>query len=219
MTHPDHVVPLEQRPSILRVEPLYGLTAGLTQRPLQKAIAAALERAPALAEWQDPAFLARNRWAGWKAVAGARARAGGREPISRRRSRRARGSPSTSCWPTSSRSRWSATTTARLAAASTLGDGRLRRSALAALPFALTDSQTARDRGDRGRHGQAGAHAAAAAGRRRQRQDRGRPARHADRGRGGRAGGADGADRAPGPPAPRDHRAACRGRRRARWRC
>ena len=41
MTHPDHVVPLAEREGILRVEPLYGLTAGLTQRPVQKAIAAA----------------------------------------------------------------------------------------------------------------------------------------------------------------------------------
>ncbi|MBV8188023.1 MAG: ATP-dependent DNA helicase RecG [Alphaproteobacteria bacterium] len=66
MTHPDHVVPLEQRGSILRVEPMYGLTAGLTQRPLQKAIAAAMERAPDLGEWQDPAFVIRQRWASWK---------------------------------------------------------------------------------------------------------------------------------------------------------
>src|SRR5258708_4608749 len=53
MTHPDHVVPLAERESILRVEPVYGLTAGLTQRPLQKAIAAAVDRAPELAEWHD----------------------------------------------------------------------------------------------------------------------------------------------------------------------
>ena len=66
MTHPDHVVPLDQRDSILRVEPVYGLTTGLTQRPMQKAIAAAVERAPALTEWQDAAYLARNRWADWK---------------------------------------------------------------------------------------------------------------------------------------------------------
>src|SRR5262249_27095293 len=63
MTHPDHVVPIDQRESIRRVEPVYGLTAGLTQRPIQKAIAAAVERAPALPEWQDPAFLTRNHWA------------------------------------------------------------------------------------------------------------------------------------------------------------
>src|SRR5262249_44136618 len=56
MPPPDHVVPIDQREAILRVEPVYGLTAGLTQRPIQKAIAAAVERAPELPEWQDPAF-------------------------------------------------------------------------------------------------------------------------------------------------------------------
>jgi len=67
MTHPDHVVPLDQRESILRVEPLYGLTAGLTQRPLQKAIAAAVaERAPVLDEWQDAAYLRQQKWSDWK---------------------------------------------------------------------------------------------------------------------------------------------------------
>src|SRR6185503_15273418 len=67
MTHPDHVVPIEERESILRVEPVYGLTTGLTQRPLQKAIAGAVERAPELPEWQDAAFLTKQKWPGWKA--------------------------------------------------------------------------------------------------------------------------------------------------------
>src|SRR5215218_611201 len=79
ITHPDHVVPLDQRDSILRVEPVYGLTAGLTQRPVQKAIAAGVERAPALPEWQDAAYLARNRWADWKSSL-ARAHAPDDEP-------------------------------------------------------------------------------------------------------------------------------------------
>jgi len=66
MTHPDHVVPLEQRDQVLRVEPVYSLTAGLTQRPLQKAIAAAVERAPDLPEWQDAAFVRRHGWDDWR---------------------------------------------------------------------------------------------------------------------------------------------------------
>src|SRR6478752_6661715 len=68
MTHPDHVVPVEELESILRVEPVYGLTAGLTQRPLQKAITAAVERAPELPEWQDAAYLKKQKWSGWKAA-------------------------------------------------------------------------------------------------------------------------------------------------------
>ena len=86
MTHPDHVVPLDQRESILRVEPVYGLTAGLTQRPVQKAIAAGLERAPAMPEWQDTAWVVRNRWSDWKtAIATAHAPAPVRAPSARRR--------------------------------------------------------------------------------------------------------------------------------------
>ena len=100
MTHPDHVVPLDERDSILRVEPVYGLTGGLTQRPLQKAIAAAVERAPELAEWQDAAWLKRQKWSDWKsslahgACAGRRSRplAGASGPRAARL-RRAAGKP------------------------------------------------------------------------------------------------------------------------------
>src|SRR5258708_39811466 len=51
MTLPDHVVPLAEREAILRVEPVYGLTGGLTPRPLQKAVAAAADRPPGLDQW------------------------------------------------------------------------------------------------------------------------------------------------------------------------
>ena len=90
MTHPDHVVPLDQRESILRVEPVYGLTAGLTQRPVQKAIAAGIERAPAMPEWQDAAWLARSKWSDWKtALATAHAPTSSEElaPLNRRAAR------------------------------------------------------------------------------------------------------------------------------------
>ncbi|GAB5467984.1 MAG: ATP-dependent DNA helicase RecG [Rhodospirillales bacterium] len=61
ITHPDHVLPLEEADSLPAVEPVYPLTAGLTPKTLAKAIAAALERVPdSLPEWQDPAILARD---------------------------------------------------------------------------------------------------------------------------------------------------------------
>ncbi len=63
ITHPDHVVPLEELDKVSGIEPVYGLTAGLTPRMLAKPLAAALARAPDLAEWLDPALLARERWA------------------------------------------------------------------------------------------------------------------------------------------------------------
>jgi ATP-dependent DNA helicase RecG len=140
MTHPDHVVPLDQRDSILRVEPVYGLTTGLTQKPVQKAIAAAVERAPALPEWQDAAYLARQRWDGWKgALAQAHAPTGPDDLLPQH--------------PARARLGFDELLASQLAIAlvrhhnrslagrATKGDGRLQDRAIASLPFQLTASQ------------------------------------------------------------------------------
>ena len=65
MTHPDHIVAVSDAASVLRVEPVYPLTAGLSPKVLEKAIRAALERAPDLAEWQDNAYHQRHNWPSW----------------------------------------------------------------------------------------------------------------------------------------------------------
>lgn len=140
MTHPDHVVPLDQRESVLRVEPVYGLTAGLTQKPVQKAIDAAVERAPELPEWQDAAFGKKQKWDGWKeALAKAHAPAADIDL-----------SPAT---PARARLAFDELLASQLAIAlvrhhnrtlaghATTGDGRLRKAVLASLPFELTTSQ------------------------------------------------------------------------------
>ena len=142
MTHPDHVVPLEERDQILRVEPVYGLTGGLTQKPLQKSIAAAVERAPELPEWQDAAWLARQKWTGWKAAL-ARAHAPAeQEDLS-------------PLHPARARLAFDELLASQLAVALvrhhnravaghiTKGDGSLQKRALASLPFELTASQKA----------------------------------------------------------------------------
>ena len=141
MTHPDHVVPLDERPSILRVEPVYGLTAGLTQKPVQKATAAAVERAPALSEWQDAAYHRKQGWSDWK-TAVARAHAP-EEP-----------GDLSPAHPTRARLAFDELLASQLAIAlvrhhnrtlaghATKGDGRLRLAALASLGFELTASQT-----------------------------------------------------------------------------
>ena len=140
MTHPDHVVPLEQREQILRVEPVYGLTAGLTQRPMQKAVAAAVERAPQLPEWQDAAYLKRNGWPSWRdALARAHAPAE-EEDLSPAHPARARLAFDELL------ARQLAIALVRhhnrtIAGRITQGDGRLRAKALASLPFELTGSQ------------------------------------------------------------------------------
>jgi len=66
MTHPDHVVPLGERESVMRVEPVYGLTAGLAPKTFMRAIHYAVDNAPELAEWADPSLLKRENWPAWK---------------------------------------------------------------------------------------------------------------------------------------------------------
>ncbi len=62
MPHPDHVVPAEQEAALPRIEPVWKLTAGLWPRQVARAMAQALERLPALPEWQDASLLRRERW-------------------------------------------------------------------------------------------------------------------------------------------------------------
>ncbi len=68
MVHPDHIVPLEDADEIPAFEPVYPLTAGVTQKTMAKAVASALERAPKLAEWIDPAQKAKAGWPDWRAA-------------------------------------------------------------------------------------------------------------------------------------------------------
>ncbi|MGZ8416917.1 MAG: ATP-dependent DNA helicase RecG [Methyloceanibacter sp.] len=63
MPHPDHVANIESGTSALPLhEPVYPLTAGLTNTTLRKAIAQALAHLPALPEWADAAFVGKNAW-------------------------------------------------------------------------------------------------------------------------------------------------------------
>lgn len=62
MPHPDIIVPLDQRDEAQTVEPVYPLTAGLTNKTVSKAVQAALEKLPTLAEWIDPALVKREAW-------------------------------------------------------------------------------------------------------------------------------------------------------------
>lgn len=66
IAHPDRIGTVEELDALKAVEPVYPLTAGLTARPLQRAVRAALDKAPDLPEWLEPRFLSRRRWPGWK---------------------------------------------------------------------------------------------------------------------------------------------------------
>lgn len=65
MVHPDHVLPVAEAGEIPDYEPVYHLTQGVSQKAMYKAVQAALNRAPDLAEWIDPAYLAAQGWPGW----------------------------------------------------------------------------------------------------------------------------------------------------------
>jgi ATP-dependent DNA helicase RecG len=65
IVHPDYIASLDKADEIPEVETVYPLTAGLPPRTMRRIVLAALERAPELAEWQDPAFLKRNGWLSW----------------------------------------------------------------------------------------------------------------------------------------------------------
>lgn len=66
MSHPDYIVPASRLDDVPPVQPVYGLTAGLTAKPVLKAIHAAMDLAPDLPEWVDPAFLQQNNWQAWR---------------------------------------------------------------------------------------------------------------------------------------------------------
>ncbi len=68
MVHPDHVLREDEAASLPAWEPVYPLAGGLTQRAVQRAVAAAVARAPELPEWIDPHLLAREGWPGWRAA-------------------------------------------------------------------------------------------------------------------------------------------------------
>lgn len=65
IVHPEVFKPAEAD-EIAMVEPVYPATQGLTSRNIRKLVLQALDHAPELAEWQDPAWLAKQKWTGWR---------------------------------------------------------------------------------------------------------------------------------------------------------
>jgi ATP-dependent DNA helicase RecG len=65
MPHPDYIVKPEDRDEIEPYEPVYGLTAGVYQKTIRKAILGAFKILPHLPEWLDPAHKAKYGWGDW----------------------------------------------------------------------------------------------------------------------------------------------------------
>ena len=207
MPHPDHVVAVDDTKGgtakLPLLEPIYPLTAGLTNTSLRKSLAEALTRLPALPEWIDKAWREQNAWpsfadalcrmhapesaADLETAAPARMRLAYDELLAnqlalaviRQRLRRSAGRPLTS-------------------------PGKIRQAILSKLPFKLTGAQArvlaeidtdlaSPYRMLRLLQGDVGSGKTVVA-----------TARHGDRGRGWSPGGVHGADRAPGAPAPQD---------------
>ena len=68
MVHPDHILEPHETADIPDFEPVYPLTAGITQKMMGKAVASALTRVPGLPEWIDPAQKAQAGWPDWQAA-------------------------------------------------------------------------------------------------------------------------------------------------------
>lgn len=66
MMHPD-IASLEERATLETVEPIYPLTAGVTNKVLNKAHKSARDSIPILAEWLDPKHKEREKWQTWDA--------------------------------------------------------------------------------------------------------------------------------------------------------
>jgi ATP-dependent DNA helicase RecG len=142
MTHPDHIGTLEELARLQAVEPVYPLTAGLTAKPLAKAIRDAIERAPDLAEWIEPGFREAKGWASWREslrAAHAPTSEADLSPETLARSRLAYDELLANQLALAlirMRQR-------KLPGRPILGDGRLSSPVMASLPFTLTSSQTA----------------------------------------------------------------------------
>ncbi len=141
MVHPDHVVPVETAHEIPAFEPVYPLTAGVTQRVMAKAAQAALTRLPDLPEWIDPVQKAQAGWPDWAgAVRAAHAPKAAQDlsPTTPARERLAYDE-------LMAHQMTLALARAKLRRArgrATVGTGALQAKVLEALPYALTGAQT-----------------------------------------------------------------------------
>jgi ATP-dependent DNA helicase RecG len=62
MVHPDRIVTEHDFAQLPLIEPSYPLTEGLTLNQVGKAMRVALSRVPQIAEWQEPSWIARERF-------------------------------------------------------------------------------------------------------------------------------------------------------------
>ena len=66
ITHPDYLIPGERIDEIPAFETIYPASAGLPSRTVRRLVINAIERAPELPDWLDPAFKTRERFPAWR---------------------------------------------------------------------------------------------------------------------------------------------------------
>lgn len=66
MINPSLINSLDYYQKLPKFEPVYPLTAGLSQKNLQKFIQSVLSYIPEIPEWIDPSFLLKKQWPSWK---------------------------------------------------------------------------------------------------------------------------------------------------------
>jgi ATP-dependent DNA helicase RecG len=140
MVHPDRVVDEKGLAALPMVEPVYPLTEGLYLNQVRRATDAACGKIPALPEWQDAAWLARNRYPSFRDAMLTLHRP--QEPTDI--------APQGPAWTRLAYDELLASQIAltlvrahlrRQSGRGSAGDGRLRKDIIAALPYSLTLSQ------------------------------------------------------------------------------
>ena len=141
MVHPDHILRPEEAGDLPAFEPVYPLTAGVTQKQVAKAAASALARLPDLAEWIDPGQKAREGWPDWAdAIRSAHAPSSNADfAMTAPARQRLAYDEFFAHQVTLSLARASLR---RAAGRATIGTGRLQAAVLAALPYAPTGAQS-----------------------------------------------------------------------------
>lgn len=66
MTHPDIITTPDKLAEVMRAEPVYPLTMGITSRRITKVVGEALEKIPELPEWITEENLKKKGWESWK---------------------------------------------------------------------------------------------------------------------------------------------------------
>ncbi len=140
MVHPDRIMDARAFASLPAIEPVYGLTEGIGPRVMTRIVAAAAEKCPDLAEWQDRSFLQKAGFASFAEAIRALhhppdLRAVEGDTIARRRVAYDELLASQIALALVRRQQKKA------AGRVTAGDGRMLKAIEAALPFSLTDGQ------------------------------------------------------------------------------